>query len=129
MVERYNLSNCPLIFPKLTAYLISKNINIRVSGKMGSDYRVNEIIVRALLTKEWEKFPDVSYYDKRQQNWIDLAFLSTETIINLSRQGEICYSKQMYELQDERELSALCDYLRLNSSGSITTDFSTMRAI
>lgn len=124
MCEVINLSNCPLIFPKLTAYLVLNNINIRVTGKMGSDFRVNDVIIRTLMTGEWKVLPDVSYYDKKQQRWKDLKFDSMVTIINLSRQGEIYYSKQMYELQDSRELLALCDFLRLNSSGSIVTDVS-----
>lgn len=120
-MDNINLSGFPLIFPKLTAYLINKGVSIQVTGKMGSDYRLNEVIIRALLSSEWESFPDVSYYDKKQQRWNEYTFESTEAEICLGRQGVIHYSKQMYRLQDERGLLALCDFLRLYSNGEFTT--------
>jgi len=120
-MEKINLIGYPLIFPKLTAYLILKGVSIQVSGKMGSDYRINDIIMKTLLTREWSGLPDVAYYNKNQQSWTEHTFESTEAEIYLGKQGVIYYSKQMFELQDERQLSVLCDYLRLNSSGSFVT--------
>lgn len=120
-MDKINLSGFPLIFPKLTAYLISNGVSIQVTGKMGSDYRLNEVIIKALLSSEWESLPDVAYYDKRQQRWNEHTFESTEAEIHLGRQGVIHYSKQMYRLQDERGLLALCDFLRLYSNGEFTT--------
>lgn len=117
--ETIKLIKFPLIFPKLIAYLTSKGISIRVEGKMGSDFRINEVVMKSLLSPEWVTFPDIAYYDTIQQCWCEHSFENTEAIINLGRQGEIIYSKQMFNLQDERGLSALCDYLRLNSSGGI----------
>lgn len=128
-MKDYSIVGCPLIFPKLTAYLIEKGVNIRVSGKMGSDFRINEIIIKVLLNRKYEDFPDLSYYDKKQQSWIDLTFQSTEAIIHLGKQGDVYYSQAMYELQDDRALSVLCDWLRLNSSGSFTTEVSTAEAM
>lgn len=128
-MERINIIGCPLIFPKLTAYLIENNVSIQVSGKMGSDYRINDIVMKTLLTHEWKALPDVAYYKKAQQEWIEHRFETTEAIINLGKQGEIFYSKQMFKLQDERALSTLCDWLRLNSSGDFTLDVSKVTVV
>lgn len=120
MISKIELVGFPLIFPKLTAYLIKQGVSIKVSGKMGSDYRINEVIIQTLISSEWESFPDVAYYDKKQQRWYEHTFESTRAEIYLGRQGVIKYSEQMYELKDKIGLNALCDFLRLYSSGEFT---------
>lgn len=128
-MDNFKLAGFPLIFPKLTGYLLSEGVSIHVTGKMGTDYQLNAVIMNFLISKEWKSLPDVTYYNKSEQRWIELHFNAEINQIDLGRQGKLLFSKQMYELQGSTEIIALCDYLRLNSGGTFTTSISEAKAI
>lgn len=118
--ELYDVSNCPLVFPRLCCELIKYGISLHVTGKMGGDYQLNGYLTKYFINpdQDLDNIPDIVYYSKTNGQWFEIFTFGAT--LDCGKQGNFQYSRKLTTFATKpTTLRILLDYLRLNSSASI----------
>lgn len=70
MSERIvNIENAPVIFPKYTAQLMLKGVDLQITGHREADSRLAAEVYDAILFNNVEDLPDIMVYDINSKTW------------------------------------------------------------
>lgn len=121
-MKKYDIQNCPLIFPKLVALLCSKGFTIKIEGENGADFKMSQSLMKYRLTEDMTSLPDFAYYNRKEKRWFEVNIEEDAVVLNQGRYGYLFYSKKMLELNRMADLHILKDWVRLNSACKIHFD-------
>lgn len=69
MNKTVDINNTPTIFPKYTAMLMERGVNVEIAGNRETDNKLASVIYSAVLSNTINELPDMMQYDTKSKTW------------------------------------------------------------
>lgn len=104
-----NIGNAPVIFPRLTMWLVEAGENLRISGKREADLKLAALMFMTLFDETKVTVPDVMYYNVETKEWFSI-YLEGDDSVELCNRGKLITT--VYSLEKATSVNYLTTLLR-----------------
>lgn len=105
-----NVRNNPVLFPKLSFYVIERGYKLLITGRKRADFKLAEYL---LLAADGENLPDVAVFDVGNKRWKE--YHSNDVEITSEYAGCVHYKTRGFKPE---LLLAYVNFIALHSSAS-----------
>lgn len=117
-MSKIDVSKKVVIFPKATAFLQNHGYSVTVSGRRQCDIQLLNFLVEKEMKQE--DLPDVSIYDPKTREWVDLV-VDTEDTLSFAAGRNGCYVYYPM-LLDSGRLDLLIGFINVYSGNTLVIE-------
>ena len=88
MSKIVNVDNTPIIFPKYTALLMEKGVDVEIVGSRETDSKLTSVVYEAILSNSVNELPDIMKYDIKSKTW-ESIYVETGEKVSLQNKTSI----------------------------------------